>query len=774
MFRVCMKIIAIVVVVCAGPALAEDFGPLGARPIDGQASQTVTYDGHKVVQVDVQSQADLDLILSITPDPWTDYPGIGSFPVRIPPERMADLEASGLSYKVLIDDLGPSARQHLRRPAARGTWDDYMNLAEILSYINGLETTYPALCDVFSIGTSLEGRDIWVLHITGTASGSKPAVFYHSLIHCREWITAPVVLYLADHLTSNYGSDPDITALVDGLDIYLAPCVNPDGYVYTWTSERYWRKNRRNNGDGSYGVDLNRNWGFGWGYDNYGSSPYTSDETYRGPSAFSEPETQVLSSFISSDPNILAYMDYHSFSQLILWPWGYDCFGGPSEPDATTFSDLGNTMQSLIQSVHGKYYDAGPICETIYAANGGSVDWVYGAEDRFGFTIELRPSSGGLEGFSPPATEILPTCEENLPAILHLTEWALDQVGTTFEFPNGLPSALSASAPEVIDVEVVPLYEDVVPGSPTVHYRYDGGTYQTAPLTYVSGNLYQATLPAADCGDTPEYYFSATGSVTGSVYSPANAPTEVYTALVGEFNVAFADDFESNLGWSVSGTASDGHWDRGVPVDCDRGDPPADYDGSGQCYLTDNSSASYCNSDVDSGYTYLDSPTIDLSGGDAEVHYALWYTNDYGSDPDNDYFYVYVSNNDGGNWTLVHTFGPASSSGWSEHTFMVGDYVAPSSQVKVRFEASDLGTGSVVEAGVDDFTVSSFECVESGNGDFEPDGDVDLADFASFQECFGETDVASNPGCQPGDLDGNNAVDLDDLDEFAGAVGGPA
>lgn len=284
----------------------------------------------------------------------------------------------------------------------------------------------------------------------------------------------------------------------------------------------------------------------------------------------------------------------------------------------------------------------------------------------------------------------------------------------TFAFPNGLPETVLPGDETTFEVNVNGLLGGTpVPGTGMLHYRIDGGSYISEAMTEQSSNHYVASLPSGGCLQLVEFYVSAQEQTNGT-FNDTDPGTPHSSIVATSTIISFEDNFETNLGWTVSGNATDGQWNRGVPVGGgDRGDPPTDFDGSGQCFLTDNVDD---NSDVDGGTTTLTSPTFDLSAGDGKIHYARWFSNNNGASPYEDTMKIFVSNNNGTSWTLVENVGPTGSEaegGWYEHSFWAGDLVTPTDQMQLRFDAADLGSGSVVEAGVDDVWVKIYECYDS-------------------------------------------------------------
>ena len=305
-----------------------------------------------------------------------------------------------------------------RQPDA-GLYHTYAELDNELHQLAGANTQ---IARVTSIGKSLEGRELWAIKISDNVSQDEPesTVVFVGGHHAREWISVDVPFLLAKHLLNQYGTD---TLVVNQTEIWIVPMVNPDGHQYSVASQRLWRKNRRNNGDGTFGVDLNRNYSYQWG--GPGSSGDTFSDTYRGTGPFSEPETQAVRDFLQQHrPSSL--ISYHSFSQLILYPWGYT--NSPA-PDAPLLNNLAVAMADRIRVVHNVSYTPQQSSD-LYLASGDTTDWLYGVFGVPCFTIELRPRSA-FPGFELPDSEIAPTVEENLPAALYLIDRSLQQRAIT-------------------------------------------------------------------------------------------------------------------------------------------------------------------------------------------------------------------------------------------------------------------------------------------------------------------------------------------------------
>jgi photosystem II stability/assembly factor-like uncharacterized protein len=340
------------------------------------------------------------------------------------------------------------------------------------------------------------------------------------------------------------------------------------------------------------------------------------------------------------------------------------------------------------------------------------------------------------------------------------------QVPLRIDLPNGAPDLLEPGVATTFDVEITPDLEQIVPGSEMLFYQYDGGGFVSVPLDPQGGNLYLATLPPAACDDTPEFFLSAQGDGGSLITEPADAPLDVYTAAVGVLEILAADDMEADSGWTVGAgddDATTGVWNRmdPQPTDAQPGDDHTPAPGT-ICWVTDgNAGSGIGDFDIDGGKTTLFSPVYDLAdGADPVIGYWRWYSNTEGASPNADIFVVDISNDGGGTWTNVETVGPTgpgTSGGWIYHEFHVTDVITPlTSQMQLRFVASDEGDGSIVEAAIDDLEITDFTCDETPcEGDLNGDGFRDLSDLgivlASFQVDDG------------GDINGDGITDLQDL-----------
>ena len=303
-----------------------------------------------------------------------------------------------------------------------------------------------------------------------------------------------------------------------------------------------------------------------------------------------------------------------------------------------------------------------------------------------------------------------------------------------FDYPSGTPTQLSPSASATIPVTITALGStSLIGGTGDLNYSVNGGSAQTVALADLGSGNFEATLPGFSCFDQVDFWISIDSS-GGSISSPAlGAAGPLQASVFTSTTTLFVDSFESDLGWTVGDpmdTASTGVWERADPVGTTAAPEDDNTVAGTQCYITEQGlpGGGLGTADVDGGATTLTSPAIDLSSGDATISYARWYSNDTGGDPNADVFRVDVSN--GGTWMNVETVGPGgagTSGGWIVHEFVVSDFVVPNSTVQVRFIAEDAGAGSLVEAGVDDFTVFRRICDTFCQTDLGFGGPGDLA-----------------------------------------------
>lgn len=370
-------------------------------------------------------------------------------------KELQKIKDAGLSVEILINDVSKFYQERNVNPSLRtmenvsaqcfdlntnfpyaapahfhlGSMGGFFTYNEALQIMDSMALLYPNLISakapVSLTKQTIEGREIYYLKITSNVKpeSEKPEVLYNALHHAREACSLSQLIYFMWYVLENYGTDERITSIVDNTQMYFIPVVNPDGYLYNQQTNPngggMWRKNRRNNGNNAYGVDLNRNYGYNWGFDNSGSSPDPTTDTYRGSVAFSEPETQILRDFVN-DHQFKMSINYHTYSNVLIFPWGYE---NSLCPDSNIFNAQCDYMARENGFAYGNPY------RTIgYVGNGAADDWFY-ADTLHDKVLSITPEAGAAsDGFWPSTDRIVPICQNTFIENIKFAELAIDLI----------------------------------------------------------------------------------------------------------------------------------------------------------------------------------------------------------------------------------------------------------------------------------------------------------------------------------------------------------
>ncbi|MFI7552387.1 M14 family zinc carboxypeptidase [Micromonospora sediminimaris] len=508
-------------------------------------------------------------------------------------------------------------------PSADSNYHDY---PEMIAAVNKVVADHPTLARKVSIGSSYEGRDLVAVKISDNVATdeNEPEILFNAQQHAREHLTVEMALYLLNLFTDNYGSDSRITSLVNNREIWVVPSVNPDGSEYDIATGSYrsWRKNRQPNSGSSYvGTDLNRNWSYNWGCCG-GSSGSTSSDTYRGPSAFSAPETQALRNFVNSRvvggvQQIKANIDFHTYSELVLWPYGYtynNTAPGMSADQYNTFATIGQQMAATNGFTPQQSSD-------LYVTDGSSIDWMWATHGIWAYTFELYPGSASGGGFYPPDEVIPQQTSRNREAVLILSEYA--------------------------------------------------------------------DCPYRAIGKQAQYCGSGGGGTT-----------------------VWSDTFETSTGWTTNpngtDTATTGQWERGAAQATSSGGSKqlTPYAGSNDLVTGRLAGSGAGDYDIDGGVTSARSPAVALPASGTLTLSLAWYLAHGSNSSSADYFRVSVVHS-GGTTALLTQAGAASNrnGAWTVSNLNLTPYAGQS--IRILVEAADTSTASLVEAAVDDVTITS-------------------------------------------------------------------
>ncbi|XP_076589425.1 carboxypeptidase A4 [Chaetodon auriga] len=397
------------------------------------------FTGDQVIRINVQTEEQIRLLQALQAqeewelDFWRD-PVSTELPVdvRVPRSSLSPvmeyLGAHSITYSVIINNLqevldeekAEMQRSQMRERSTRSfNFGAFHRLETIYSWMDTLVAQHPNLVTKQEIGRSYEDRPMYVLKFS-TGGNKRPAIWMDTGIHSREWVSQATGVWTANKIASDYGTDASLTSLLNTMDIYMLILANPDGYVYTHTNNRMWRKTRsKNPGSACRGVDPNRNWDAGFGGPGASKSPCS--DSYHGPSPHSEIEVKNVVDLIRSHGNFKSFISVHAYSQLLMYPYGYSCGNVADQPE---LDSVGRAAVQKLTSLYGTRYKVGSICNIIYQASGGSIDWSYNVGIKYSFAFELRDT--GRYGFILPANQIIPTASETWLALKHIMEHVRD------------------------------------------------------------------------------------------------------------------------------------------------------------------------------------------------------------------------------------------------------------------------------------------------------------------------------------------------------------
>ncbi|TSS60365.1 Carboxypeptidase A1 [Bagarius yarrelli] len=397
--------------------------------------------GHQVLRITAVNEAQIELLTELSELEELDFwmgPVDVSLPVdvRVPFHSLQDVKAflgyHEIPYKIMIQDvqdlLDAEQREMLKGKSLQPRSTDdynyavYHTLSEINSFMDMLVQENPGFVSKLLIGKSHEGRPLNVLKFSTGAN--RPGLWIDTGIHSREWVTQASGTWFAKKIVTDYGRDAELTDILNKYDIFLEIVTNPDGFQFTHTSvsaktctHPHTHQKKRLSDSSRFHVTepyvAQDTEAQSWLQLRAGASSKPCSETYRGPSAHSEPEVKAIVDFVQSHGQIKAFVSIHSYSQMLLYPYGYT--KTPCK-DQAELHELAKTAITDLRSMYNTVYRYGSIINTIYQASGGTIDWTYNQGIKYSYTFELRDT--GRYGFILPANQIIPTAQETWLALM--------------------------------------------------------------------------------------------------------------------------------------------------------------------------------------------------------------------------------------------------------------------------------------------------------------------------------------------------------------------